>query len=64
MWKFPDGAKADFSQTFYSSQVVNISWSGGFNRSYSDLWVTAWDYDDNNGFAQLLTSKLAASCSM
>jgi len=56
LWKFPEGAKADFSQTFYAGQVVNISWAGGFNKSYSDLWITAWEYDDSNSFAQLLTS--------
>jgi len=57
LWKFPDGARTDFSQTFYAGQFVNISWSGGFNTSYSDLWITAWDYDENNSFAQLLTSR-------
>jgi hypothetical protein len=57
LWASPDGSAPDFSTIFYAESAIDISWRGGVNNSYADLWVAAYDFTSSNSFSQLLTSK-------
>ncbi len=58
LWRVPDAVQSDFDQIYAIGEVVNLLWNGGYNDSYSDLWVTA--ANESVPYAQLLTSKLCA----
>jgi len=54
VWRVPDAKQSDFDQWYVIGEHVDLMWTGGYNDSFSDLWITG--FDDSSGFAQLITS--------
>ncbi len=55
LWRVPDAVQSDFDEYYAVGEIVNLMWTGGYNDSYSDLWITPYNY--TLPFAQLLTSR-------
>ncbi len=60
LYSIPDGAQPDLVHTFNPGHFVKVSWNGRLNDSISDLWVVAYNYEDNS-FAELLAGEMNSS---
>ncbi|OAA61790.1 chitin binding protein [Niveomyces insectorum RCEF 264] len=61
IWIVPSAKEEAFNTTLVFGQSIDVVWASGVSNDTADLWVAAFDYDDGDSFAQLLTKEIDLS---